>query len=69
MTNRGDIFAELSEGFDALKSEREGKRTLRIFKVDSKSSPLLSPQEVIQVGEQLKTGNKTGQSATHRPRC
>ena len=29
MTNRRDIFAELTEGFDALKSEREGKLTLR----------------------------------------
>jgi hypothetical protein len=26
-----NLFAELTEGFDALKAEREGKRTLRTF--------------------------------------
>ncbi|MBH2042371.1 MAG: hypothetical protein M0P52_04515 [Rhodoferax sp.] len=39
MTNKRDIFAELTEGFDALKSEREGKLTLRTFKVKSKPAP------------------------------
>src|ERR1035437_9467771 len=39
MTNKRDIFAELTEGFDALKSEREGKLTLRNFKVESKPAP------------------------------
>ena len=28
-----DVFAELVEGFDALKAEREGKLTLRQIKV------------------------------------
>jgi hypothetical protein len=28
MTNKRDIFAELTEGFDALKVQREGKLTL-----------------------------------------
>ena len=27
------LFAELTEGFDALKAEREGKRTLRTHAV------------------------------------
>jgi hypothetical protein len=31
-----DIFAELVEGFDALEQQREGKITLRTFKVESK---------------------------------
>ena len=53
MANKRDIFAELTEGFDALKSEREGKLTLRTFKVDSKPEPVLLPQEVLQVREQL----------------
>ena len=54
MTNKRDIFAELTEGFDALKSEREGKLTLRTFKAESKPAPVLSPQEVLQVREQLR---------------
>jgi len=53
MTNRRDIFAELTEGFDALKSERAGKLTLRSFKVESKPGPMLLPQDVINVREQL----------------
>ena len=53
MANKRDIFAELTEGFDALTSEREGKLTLRTFKVESKPAPVLLPQEVLQVREQL----------------
>ena len=48
-----DIFAELTEGFEGLKSEREGKLTLRTFKVESKPAPVLLPQDVLQVREQL----------------
>jgi putative transcriptional regulator len=54
MAKKRDIFAELTEGFDALKSEREGKLTLRTFKADNKPTPVLLPQEVIQVREQLR---------------
>ena len=54
MTNKRDIFAELTEGFDALKSEREGKLTLRTFKVDKKPALVLLPQEVLEVREQLR---------------
>jgi putative transcriptional regulator len=54
MTNKRDIFAELTEGFDALKSERVGKLTLRTFKVESKPAPVLLPQDVLRVREQLR---------------
>ena len=54
MKHKRDIFAELTEGFDALKSEREGKLTLRSFKTEIKPAPLLSAQEVQQVREQLR---------------
>ena len=40
MTKKRDIFAELTEGFEALKSQREGKLTLRTFKVESKPALL-----------------------------
>ena len=48
-----DLFAELLEGFDALKSEREGKLTLRQIKVQDKPVPTLAPQELIEVREKL----------------
>jgi putative transcriptional regulator len=54
MTNKRDIFAELTEGLGALKSEREGKLTLRTVKVENKPTPTLSPQEVLEVREQLR---------------
>ena len=40
-----DIFAELTEGFDALKSQRDGKLTLRTFKVESKPAPNPTPKQ------------------------
>ena len=52
MTKR-DIFSELVEGFDALKSEREGKLTLRQVKLQAKPVPILQPQEVLAVREKL----------------
>jgi putative transcriptional regulator len=48
-----DLFAELLEGFDALKSEREGKLTLRQIKGQDKPVPTLAPQELIEVREKL----------------
>jgi putative transcriptional regulator len=53
MTKNRDIFAELTEGFDALKSQREGKVTLRTFKVANKPVPVLSPQDLLNVREKL----------------
>jgi putative transcriptional regulator len=53
MIQKRDIFAELVEGFDALDKQREGKITLRTFKVQCKPAPALSPQDVLKVREQL----------------
>jgi putative transcriptional regulator len=53
MAHKRDIFAELTEGFDALKSERAGKPTLRAFKAENKPAPVLLPQKVLQVHEPL----------------
>ena len=52
MTKR-NIFSELVGGFDALKSEREGKLTLRQVKLQVKPVQVLRPQEVLAVREQL----------------
>lgn len=53
MKKKRDIFAELTEGFDALKAQREGKLTLRTFKVESKPVPTISAQEVVKTRERL----------------
>lgn len=52
MTKR-DISSELVEGFYALKSEREGKLTLRQVKVEANPVSTLAPQDVIAVREKL----------------
>jgi putative transcriptional regulator len=49
-----DVFAELVEGFDALKAEREGKLTLRRIKVQDNPVPTLAPEELIRVREKLR---------------
>jgi len=36
MKKKRDIFGELTEGMAALKEQREGKVTLRTFKMESK---------------------------------
>lgn len=52
MTKR-DLFAQLAERFDALKSEREGKLTLRRGTPAENPGPALAPQEVLAVREKL----------------
>ena len=53
MRKKRDIFAELTEGFDALKGQREGKITLRTFKADGNPVAAISADEVLSVREQL----------------
>jgi putative transcriptional regulator len=48
-----DIYSEIVEGFDALKLEREGKLTLRQIKMEANPVPVLAPQEVLAIREQL----------------
>jgi putative transcriptional regulator len=48
-----NIFAELAEGFDALKAERGGKVTLRSHGVKRKPAPAVSAKEVVAVREKL----------------
>lgn len=48
-----DIFSELTEGFDALKAQREGKLTLRQVQVQAKPLVTLHPQDVLAVRERL----------------
>ena len=49
-----DLFAELSEGMEALADARQGKRTLRTHAVEYKPAPTITPQELIRVRKSLK---------------
>lgn len=47
------LFAELSEGFDALAEERQGKRTLRTHEVEMKPAPEVTAEEIVALRERL----------------
>ena len=49
-----DLFAELSEGVDALADTRRGKRTLRTHSMEFKPAPTVTPKELIRVRKSLK---------------
>lgn len=49
-----DLFAELSEGIEALADSRTGKRTLRTHAVEYKPAPSVTPQELIRIRKNLK---------------
>ena len=48
-----NLFEELSEGFDALEKEREGKITLRTHQVKQQPAPTISNQEIRELRESL----------------
>ena len=50
---RRDLFAELSEGMDALADARHGKRTLRTHSMEFKPAPTVTPKELIRVRKNL----------------
>lgn len=52
MTRR-DLFAELSEGFDALCAERKGKLTLRHVNLDLSPAPPMTPSEIMGLRTRL----------------
>jgi putative transcriptional regulator len=49
-----DLFAELSEGVEALAAERCGKRTLRTHPVTFNAPPAVTPRELIRLRQELK---------------
>src|SRR6478672_3311125 len=49
-----DLFAELTEGMDALADARQGKRTLRTHAVEFKPAPAVTSKEIIRVRKGLK---------------
>ena len=48
-----NVFAEVTEGFNALKAEREGKITLRTHSVEGKSAPRVTAKELVRVRKKL----------------
>ena len=53
MKKKRDLFAELSEGFDALGEQRTGKRTLRTHTVHAKTAPRISARELAKLRRDL----------------
>jgi putative transcriptional regulator len=53
MKKKRDLFAELTEGFDALAEQRAGKRTLRTHTVNAKAAPKISPRELTKVRKDM----------------
>lgn len=49
-----DLFAELTEGMDALADARQGKRTLRTHSIEYRPAPTVTPKELIRVRKNLK---------------
>jgi putative transcriptional regulator len=49
-----NLFAELTEGVEALAQARQGKRTLRTHAVPYKPAPDLKPAELVRVRKNLK---------------
>lgn len=48
-----NLFDELSEGFEALADQRQGKRTLRTHEVEIKPAPELAAAELVALRERL----------------
>ena len=49
-----ELFAELTEGINALADARHGKRTLRTHSVEFKPAPTVTPRELIRLRKNLK---------------
>ena len=48
-----NLFTELTEGFDALAEERQGKKTLRSHKVSFIELTPLAPNELLELRQRL----------------
>lgn len=53
MTKKRDLFDELTEGFDALRDQRAGKRTLRTHVVRIRPAPRISARELAKVRKEM----------------
>lgn len=53
MSRKRDLFAELTEGLDALADQRQGKRTLRTHVVRLRPAPKISTRELARIRKQM----------------
>ncbi len=51
--SKRDIFAELTEGFDALASERQGKVTLKQHSIKANPAPYVTAADLIGLRQRL----------------
>lgn len=56
--SKRNLFSELTEGFDALESERAGKLTLRQTSVDYHPMPKMTAAEVAQLRRKLNVSQQ-----------
>lgn len=52
-TGKRNLFAEISEGLEALSDARKGKRTLRTEVVEYRPAPELTPEDLVRIREKL----------------
>jgi len=62
MTKR-NLFAELTEGFDALAAARKGKKTLRATEVELKPAAKVSADELRAIREKINLSDVGRSSA------
>ena len=48
-----NVFSELTEGFDALQAEREGKATLRTHAIQRKPAVAVTAKELVSIRQGL----------------
>ncbi len=51
--NKRDIFAELTQGFEALEQSRQGKLTLKTAEIKAKKELHISAKEISSIRKQL----------------
>ncbi len=54
MKRKRNLYAEISEGLDALESQRKGKLTLRTHAVEFRPAPKVTAAELVRVRKRLK---------------
>lgn len=53
MTRKRNLFAELTEGFDALADRRAGKRTLRTHVVRLRPAPAMTARQLARIRKEM----------------
>lgn len=51
--NKRDVFAELTQGFEALEQSRQGKATLKTTEMEAKEELHISAKEISSIRRQL----------------